>query len=355
MQLPHHNWTRHPANPVLPPVPGSDYDCNCCMNPYAVRVGDTVRLYYAGADKDGHRRICLATADVDDLATWERHGPLFDRGAPGAFDHNWCVLPCLHRFGDRWHLYYSGNEGSEGLGLQGFPGIGLATSADGIHFEKYSDEQIITGDQVPEFPENRGIAGGGTILEDVQPDGSVRYRMYYTLATGKPNPDMRRDQEKHCAVCFSDDGITWTDHRLVMSPRPEVAREDAAVAAPFVWREDSGLYRMIYCPIGTQWGFYSLAEAVSEDGFTWHRGEGDENVVLTPDADNPDSWEHQMVEYPSVLRIDDRLILFYCGNGYGATGIGLATTAGAAGTSGGLSIDNFAMTGNRRGSRKQVD
>jgi hypothetical protein len=296
------------------------------MNPFALVEGEQVRLFYAGADSDGHRRICLATAPLSDLTAWERHGPLFERGPEGSFDHNWCVLPCLHRFGDRWHLYFTGNEGfSTGLGLQNFPGIGLAVSDDGVNFTKYSDEAVITGDQTAEFPENRGIAGGGTILEDVQEDGSILYRMYYTLAVGKPNKDMRLDQEKHCAVCFSRDGITWTDHRIVMSPRPEVAREDAAVAAPYVWREDSGLYLMIYCPIGTQWGFYSLAQAVSEDGFHWYRGEGDENVVLTPDKEDPDSWEHQMVEYPSVLRTEEGLTLFYCGNGYGATGIGVAT------------------------------
>ena len=42
-----------------------------------------------------------------------------------------------------------------------------------------------------------------------------------------------------------------------------------------------------------------------------------------------------MVEYPSVIAEGDRLRLFYCGNGYGQTGIGTALSAppgtGAAG------------------------
>ncbi|PCJ56550.1 MAG: hypothetical protein COA79_18500 [Planctomycetota bacterium] len=318
-------WERHPVNPVLPPIKKSDYDCGCCMNPFAVVDDDVVRLFYAGADADGNRRICLATAPLSDLTDWKRHGPLFECGAEGSFDDKWCVLPCVHKFGNRWHLYYSGLESSEGLGLQAFPGIGLAVSDDGVNFSRYSDDPVITGDAISEYPNNRGIAGGGTILEDIQEDGSIVYRMYYTLAVGKPNKDMRKDQEKHCAVCFSRDGITWTDHSIVMSPRAEVMREDAAVAAPYVWRDSSGLYRMIYCPIGTQWGFYSLAQAVSKDGFNWYRGETDQNIVLTPDTSNPDSWEHQMVEYPCVLQTEKGLTLFYCGNGYGSTGIGVAT------------------------------
>ena len=69
--------------------------------------------------------------------------------------------------------------------------------------------------------------------------GTLARSADYTLAVGKPNADMRIDQEKHCAVCFSADGYTWVDHQIVMSPRPDVPREDAAVAAPYVWREDN--------------------------------------------------------------------------------------------------------------------
>lgn len=35
-------------------------------------------------------------------------------------------------------------------------------------------------------------------------------------------------------------------------------------------------------------------------------------------------WESKMTEYPNVIAEGDKLRLFYCGNGYGATGIGTA-------------------------------
>jgi len=296
------------------------------MNPFALRVGDRYHLYYAGADDAGIHRICLATAPVDDLSAWTRHGPVLAAGAPGSFCAAWCVLPLVHRIGDRWHLYFTGNEGGAGAGLQGFPGIGLAVSEDGLHFARHGEEPIITGDRTAEFPRNRGIAGGGTILEESLPDGSIRYRLYYTLAVGTPNADVRVDQEKHCAVCHSADGIHWTDHRLIMSPRQEVSYEDIAVAAPFVWR-DGDVYRMLYSAIGTRWGYYSIGEAVSDDGYVWHRGDGDDSLSLAPRADMPGAWDAQMVEYACVLPEGDALRLLYCGNGYGATGIGTAVVA----------------------------
>src|SRR5262245_31517796 len=104
-----HAWQRDARNPVLPPGGGA-FDVGCCMNPFVVRRADEYWLYYAGADAKGHRRICLATAKIDDLTHWKRVGPLFDVGGKGAFDETWCVLPCVQRVGDRWHLYYTGRS-----------------------------------------------------------------------------------------------------------------------------------------------------------------------------------------------------------------------------------------------------
>ena len=316
----HFKWVRDAANPVLPPQPGSSYDSTQCMNPFVVRIGNQYRLYYSGGDAQRHQRICLATCEAAAPAEFVRRGPVLDLGGKGSFDAHWCVLPCVHRFGDTWHLYYSGHDGTD-RGLQSFPGIGLAVSTDGLSFKRYSSEPVITGNQTQEFPGNRGVAGGGTILEETHADGTRRYRMYYTLATGTKNKDVRIDQEKHCAVCHSEDGIAWTDHRLILSPRRGVSNEDIAVAAPYVWR-DGELYRMLYCGIGTRWGYYSISEAVSVDGYIWDRGDGNGNLSLAPDARS--AWESQMVEYPCVIREPGRLRLFYCGNGYGATGIGTA-------------------------------
>jgi predicted GH43/DUF377 family glycosyl hydrolase len=290
------------------------------MNPWAIRVDNQIRLYYSGGDARGHQRICLATASADRPTEFTRHGVVLDLGHTGTFDCRWCVLPLVRKFGNRWHLYYTGRDDAA-TGLQSFWGIGLATSDDGIHFERHSTFPIITGDQTTHFPYNTGIAGGGTIVEETSPDGSTTYRLYYTLATGTPHEDIRIDQEKHCAVAHSDDGMRWTDHRVILSPRPEVPSEDAAVAAPWVWKDKEG-YRMIYCGIGTRWGFYSMSEAASNDGYVWNRGEGGDNLSLAPSPEN--EWENQMVEYPSILEEGEQFRLFYCGNGYGMTGIGTA-------------------------------
>jgi predicted GH43/DUF377 family glycosyl hydrolase len=311
-------WQRDPRNPILAPDKASPYDGNRTMNPFVVRVGDQYRLYYAGWGSGVHR-ICLATAPVADPGRITRHGAVLEIGEKGGFDGSWCVLPMVYKFGDTWHLYYTGNDGGS-AGLQSFRGLGLAMSPDGLKFERYSKDPIVTGDQTREFPTNKGIAGGAIVTE-VQPDGSPRYRLYYTLTVGTPNKDRTIDQEKHSAVAHSVDGIHWTDHRVVLGPRRGVTTDDIAAAGPVVWR-DGDVYRMLYSGIGTRWGYYSISEAVSADGYEWYRGEGDENLSLAPDPAS--EWEQQMVEYPAVIPEGDHLRLFYCGNGYGTTGIGTA-------------------------------
>lgn len=312
-----HAWRRDQRNPLLPPK--ESFDVRRCMNPFDVRREDEYWLFYGGADREGRHRICLATTPMDELSNWRRLGPVLDNGGADAFDELWCVLPCVHRVGDRWHLYYTG-RGRTGAGLQSFRGIGLAVSDDLQTWKRLQDEPVLTGEGFDEWPGNQGIAGGGGLVELPQAGGRILYRMHYTLATGTPSPMLQIDQAKQSVIAHSWDGITWFDKRVVLRPRAEAAYENAATIALNVWRHGDR-WRAIYAGIGTKFGAYSICEAESSDGLAWRRGQPGENLALPPSGAG---WESRMTTYPHVLTEDGRLRLFYCGNGYGATGIGTA-------------------------------
>ena len=315
-----HQWQRDTRNPILPPGGGS-FDTDRCMNPFIVTRNGEYWLYYGGSDRKGRHTICLATCPIDDLTAWKRHGPVLEPGGRGSFDELWTVLPCVHRFGDKWHMYYSSLSADRGAGLQAFRGIGLATSDDLLNWKKVSDEPVLLGDGFDEWADNKGIAGGGPIIELPQADGRTLYRMNYTLANGRPSRDLRINQAKQSVIAHSYDGITWTDRRVVLRPREEATYENAATIALNPWQLEDGTWRAMYAGIGTRFGAYSICEAASEDGLNWYRGAPGENLSLPPGTAK---WENKMTEYPHVVDDGDRLRLFYCGNGYGTTGIGTA-------------------------------
>lgn len=312
-----HRWRKNKRNPIFPPK--EDYDVKRCMNPFVIRQDGHYWLFYGGKDWHGAHRVCLAIAPEGDVTKWERLGPLFERGAPGSFDELWCVLPCVHRIGRKWHLYYTG-RGKHGAGLQSFRGIGLVVSDDLLHWERLQVEPVLKGAGFSQWPENHGIAGGGRIIEMPRKDGRILYRMFYTLATGHPSSDRRIDQAKQSVIADSWDGIEWFDKRVVLEPRASASYENCATIALNVWPVETG-WRAIYAGIGTRFSAYSICEATSLDGLAWHRGTPNENLAIPPTGTG---WESEMTAYPNVIEENGLLRLFYCGNGYGATGIGTA-------------------------------
>lgn len=316
-------WIRETNNLIFPLGEPNTFDSNYCMNPFVLRIGDEYHLYYAGGDKHDDRRICLATAPVDNLTQWTRHGPILELGDAGSFDAKWAVLPHIVQINpNRWHLYYTGNSGI-GQGLSAFPGIGLAISDDGKHWQKYENSPILAPTGKVGDSDAMGIAGG-SVIKVLLPDGQTEWRFYYT---GCPTigDDIFLDQQKQCCFATSQDAIHWERQGAIMWRNPDHDYENVAVAGPVASQLEDGTYQMWYSAIGTRWGAYSIAYAESDDGITWQRGThyGD-NLQIGPVGTG---WEQQMVEYPFVIREDEHLRLFYCGNDYGGSGIGTALSS----------------------------
>ena len=166
---------------------------------------------------------------------------------------------------------------------------------------------ILFGDGFPEWPGNRGIAGGGPILEIPQSSGPPLLRLNYTLATGTTSKDLLVDQAKQSVIAHSHDGLKWFDKRVVLRPRADATYENAATIALNPWKTERG-WRALYAGIGTRFGAYSICESASDDGLTWHRGAPGENLALPP---GKAAWENRMVEYPHVVREGRKVRLFY--------------------------------------------
>lgn len=64
---------------------------------------------------------------------------------------------------------------------------------------------------------------------------------------------------------------------------------------------------------------YKLAAARSSDGLKWIRDYGDAGLDVSPHG-----WDSETIAYPHVFYHRGNRYMLYCGNGFGAGGIGLA-------------------------------
>ena len=117
----------------------------------------------------------------------------------------------------------------------------------------------------------------------------------------------------------STDGITWrTSYDICL----DYVEGEYALARPFVLR-GADRYEMCFSHrrTGTT---YRLGYAESADGKVWRRVEREPWLEVAPAG-----WDSEMLCYGAPFEHAGAGYLLYNGNGYGATGVGLAVYEGS--------------------------
>jgi beta-xylosidase len=133
-------WKREPRA-VVTKGPLGSFDEVAVADPYVIRVGDQFYLYYLGQDKAKRQRLGVARSK--DGVSWEklRSNPILDMGEVGAFDENGLGEPAVWSSGGSYWMLYTGRDRGERRR------IGLAKSADGVHWAREPNFKPIAGDQ----------------------------------------------------------------------------------------------------------------------------------------------------------------------------------------------------------------
>lgn len=144
------------AGLVVPPGPRGSFDERGAADPYVIRRGDYLYLFYLGQDRA--RRQTLGVARSRDGIQWEklRANPVLDLGGPGAFDENGLGEPAVWTSGGSYWMLYTGRDRAEHRRL------GLARSADGVHWEREAGFTPVAGEQ----PWDSMVACDPTVMVD---------------------------------------------------------------------------------------------------------------------------------------------------------------------------------------------
>lgn len=281
------------------------------QNPVPVELDDRIRIFFAcrpehtisiptyiDVDKDNPSRILCF-----------RNEALLELGDIGAFDE-FGIIPTeiVRRDNELW-MYYTGWQ--RGVSYTYTLSIGLAVSTDnGKSFSRKFSGPVI--DRTKDEP----YMTMAPFIFNVDGTWHAFYAsgIGFQLEAGKNEPVY---VIKHRT---SADGVQWTGDGKQLFPQKTPYESNTR---PAIIKKD-GYWHMWFCYRGASdyrggRNSYKIGYAYSENLLSWTRGDNSVGIGLSESG-----WDSEIITYPYIRKIKDKYLMFYNGNGFGATGFGYA-------------------------------
>lgn len=278
---------------VFDPRPPRAWD-TWVTGPSVIFDGKSYRMWYASMfhSNDGPRGIGLATS-VDTIE-WHRENegqPVLTVGVKGRFDSAQILEPEVLFNGHKYFMWYTGIDGtSNSAGIE-LERIGLATSRDGIHWERANNGNPVFELGAPGSFDDTQVAYPSIIR-----DGE-HYRMWYSAYSEKTN---------HSIACArSTNGVHWERDN---DGQPVTGLSPAIALGPSVIRWNNGLLMFYTGAMGD--GRWSIFAATSDQGFMWTMlNEG--NPVA--EFGTGDDFDRDNLSHPYALLSKGNFLVWYIG------------------------------------------
>lgn len=270
---------------------------------------NTIRIFF-NSRTGGKTRPTYVDLDNSFNIVNKNEKPLLELGRRGTFDDCGVMFSSIVDVGNKIYMYYTG--WNEMKSVRYHNSIGLAISEDGgVTFYKFSDGPIM--DRSIYNP----IMVAGPYVIRKSPSNWI---MYYLSCSEWIQGTVKVEPVYDLHYAISQDGIYWN----IPDDSSCIQGNNEAIAQPCVI-ELNGIYHMFYSyrkandyRINRD-NSYRIGYAKSNDAIKWERM--DELVGIDV---SENGWDSEMIEYPYVVRRNDKLIMFYNGNGFGQSGIGCA-------------------------------
>lgn len=269
-----------------------------------------IRVYYAC--RDTHNCSYPAYFDLSkDLKTVLKvyETSVMERSKPGMFDADGCMPSCvIENNGELWMYYIGWSELKNTARYQNE--IGIAVSKDGGEMF----QRMFRGSIMGRSPTEPGLA----VMPFVMKDKSI-FKMWYQSGTGWHLIDGKYEPTYVIKYAESDDGIEWkrfleqcvkSNHPMEAFSRPCVTKELGGYSMTYCYRDSldyrggKGSYRIGFAD-SSSWGDF-----IRTDKVNGYKPEGE--------------WDAEMQAYPYFIELDGRRVMFYNGNRFGQTGIGVS-------------------------------
>ena len=277
-------------------------------NPLPVHLeADIYRVFYSG--RDSENRSSVGSVDIDIVAKRviaEEFSPGFIHGEPDTFySHGVSIGNCYFAGGVQYMLF-----------------MGWQRPAN-AHWRGDIGRLIVDADHRLSL-DGQGIFMG---VDSTDPlslsypwvmtdcDGEYPYRMWYGSTM---TWDAGNDEMVHVInSAVSLDGHAWERRGLAL---PFTLGQAQAFSRPSVVRNADGSYEMWFSYRSGTGMKYRIGYARSSNGDDWQLDLNNSGLDVSQSG-----WDSEMIEYPYVFDHKGTRYMLYNGNGYGASGFGLAT------------------------------
>ena len=296
---------------------------NCrefAKSPQALVFKYFVRIYFCSCERDKTGKYLSHVAYVDmDKALRTIIGistkPVVPLGKLGCFDEHGIFPINPVRVGNEIYSYTCGWNRRTSVSVD--TSIGLVISKDdGVTFQRTGDGPILTSSLHEPY-----LVGDGyvKIIDEV-------FHMWYMYGTDwkKFSEDCPPERVYKIGHAFSMDGVRWLKDTYRENLIPSRLGELECQALPTVI-EIGSIYHMFFCYRQAsdfrenRERSYRIGHAYSKDLTAWYRDDND--PALDP---SPSGWDSDMLCYPNVFELDNKVYLLYNGNEFGRYGFGVA-------------------------------
>ena len=295
------NWIRHGNifSRHHAQVPVVDVNENYWRIYYSKRVDGKSQPFYIDVEPENPSRIIT-----------ESIYPIVPLGNIGSFDWAGIMPTELINVNGQKYLYYIGWSNRTDVPYHNT--LGLAISDNGERWKKISTGPIFgTSYKEP------GYIGTISVFKK-----DKLYYGYYLSCREWITVRERVEPIYDIKIAISENAVDWEP-----TNRVAVALEsgEGGISKACVLELEDGYYMWYSVRMSSHYResperSYRIKCSYSRDLIDWQRID-DFGLDIDPTSD----WENIMVEYPHVFEFNNKLHMFYNGNGFGKTGIGYAT------------------------------
>jgi hypothetical protein len=289
------------------------YSFHHAQVPVVQDIGDRWRIFYSNRVEGKSVPSSFLVSKEDQRIISKFEAPLVKLGERGTFD--WAgVMPTalIQPEQSTIFLYYIGWSIRKDVPYHN--NLGLMISKDnGKTFQKFSEGPIFSTSY-----KEPGYIGTIFVLFD---EGF--FKGWYLSCRRWIEVENKIEPIYDIKYAISKNGVDWEPTNITCI---QLEKDEGGISQASVVKGNNGTYHMWFS-VRNQVDFrnnksnsYRVKYASSLDGINWTR-QPNPNFELDISTTG---WDSEMVAYPCVIKDNKDLYMFYNGNGFGKTGIGLA-------------------------------